>query len=114
MNTYHADGFYLTDGFFMRYNYGMRKFNLKPLSYRLWVMIAFTLLFIMWLCVQFVFTQLLGQYFLYFVLPCTVVGLGWDAAIYFYYKHIGAFDENGCLKEEYPRKPWRRKKEQGQ
>ena len=113
----------MTDGFFMRYNYSMRKFNFftwmisyygKPLSYRLWVMIAFTLLFIMWLCVQFVFTQLLGQYFLYFVLPCTVVGLGWDAAIYFYYKHIGAFDENGCLKEEYPRKPWRRKKEQGQ
>ena len=74
----------MTDGFFMRYNYGMRKFNFftwmisyygKPLSYRLWVMIAFTLLFIMWLCVQFVFTQLLGQYFLYFVLPCTLVGL---------------------------------------
>lgn len=96
-----------------RYNQCMRKFNFftwmisydgKPLSYRLWVMIVFPLLFIMWLCAQFVFTDLVGWYFLCFALPFAAVGLTWDAAIYFYYRRIGAFDENGCLKEGYPRK----------
>lgn len=76
----------------------------KPLSYRVWVMTVFPVLFIMWLCAQFVFTELIGQYFLYFALPFAAVGLLWDALIYVYYRKIGAFDENGCLKEGYPRK----------
>lgn len=102
----------------------MRKFNFftwmisydaKPLSYRIWVMVVFPILFIMWLNVQFVFTQLVGEYFLYFALPFAAVGLAWDAAIYFYYRHIGAFDENGCLKEGFPRKfSLRKKADKGQ
>lgn len=95
------------------YNSLMKKYNLftwmidfsgKPLSYKVWVAVVFPVLFLIWLCMQFVFKEFLAGYFLYAALPCTVIGLVWDLAIFFYYRHIGAFNEDMTLKEGYPRR----------
>ena len=80
------------------YNICMRDYNIftwlidfpvKPLVYKCWIYIGAPVIFVMWLCVQFVFKDLLYYWAAYVFVPVVSISIVWDCINYIRYVMIG-------------------------
>ncbi|MDE6550142.1 MAG: hypothetical protein K2M44_01405 [Clostridia bacterium] len=57
-------------------------FPAKPIIYKFWIYLSAPIIFIMWLCVQFVFKDLLTDWLACVFIPIVCIDIVWDCVNY--------------------------------